>query len=282
MTQKVVDYCFPQDLEGTMLERIMRDRLHEIVGAKLKWPASAIEMALDRAPEVRSLKKALLRRSPAIIAEIKRASPSAGILRADFNPVTIAQGYEEAGAAAISVVTENKYFQGGLEIIPSLRWMSGLPLLRKDFIVDRYQILEARHAGADAVLLIVALLDTHALERLRVEAEKLGMEVLVEVHSDNELERALEAGSTLIGVNNRDLRTFEVSLDVSLKLAPLVPKQVAAISESGIRSAEDIGRLTAAGYRGFLIGESLLRAASPSKALADLISTPAAGKRKAS
>ncbi len=282
MAQKLVDYRFPRTLEGNMLERIMHDRLQEIVGAKLKWPAAAIEMALDRAPAVRSLKKALLRCSPAIIAEIKKASPSAGIIRADFNPVAIAREYEDAGAAAISVVTENKYFQGRLETIPSLRWECGLPLLRKDFIVDRYQILEARHAGADAVLLIAALLDARALERLRVEVERLGMEALVEVHNENELKQALDAGSTLVGVNNRDLRTFEVSPDVSLKLAQLLPKTIVAVSESGIRSADDIHRLSAAGYRGFLIGESLLRAASPREALADLISMFRAGKKAGS
>ncbi len=282
MAQRVIEYRLPQDLNGTMLERIMHDRLHEIVGAKAKWPASAIEMALGRVPAVRSLTKALSRHSPAIIAEIKQASPSAGILRPDFNPIALAQDYEKAGAAALSVVTENRYFEGRLETLPSLRWISGLPLLRKDFIVDRYQILEARHACADAILLIAALLDREALKHLLVEGEKNGMEVLVEVHNEKELERALEAGSTLIGVNNRDLRTFEVSLDVSLRLAPRIPKEVVAVSESGIRSADDIRRLTTAGYRGFLIGESILRAASPGEALTGLISSPGAGKRIAS
>jgi indole-3-glycerol phosphate synthase len=230
-----------------------------------------MENVLDRAPEIRSFRKALLGRTPAIIAEIKRASPSAGVIRQDFDPVKIAQEYRKAGAAALSVITEASHFRGGLEILAGLRWSAGLPLLRKDFIIDAYQILEARHAGADAILLIAALLDADALKCLRSEAERLGMDALVEVHNETELNRALDAGAALIGVNNRDLRTFEVSLDVSLKLGRMIPKDAVAVAESGIRSAEDIRRLSEAGYRGFLVGEHLMRSASPGAALAELL-----------
>jgi len=280
MLHTVSDYHLPPYLEGTILADIMHAKVHELIGAKKKWPAVAIRNALERGSEVRSLTKALLRRSPAIIAEIKKASPSAGLLRPNLDPAKIAQEYEKAGAAAISVVTEVKYFCGGLEILALLRWSSNLPLLRKDFIIDPYQVLEARHANADAVLLIAALLDTVALKSLRVEIETYGMEALVEVHSESELERALEAGATLIGVNSRDLRTFEVSLDVCLNLAPRLPKEVVAVAESGIRTADDIRRLADAGYRGFLVGEQLLRAESPGAALKALL--PSGSLRRAS
>jgi indole-3-glycerol phosphate synthase len=152
-----------------------------------------------------------------------------------------------------------------------LRWNTALPLLRKDFIIDAYQILEARHAGADALLLLAVLLDSVALKNLRLQAERLGMEALVEVHNEAELQLALDTGATLIGVNNRDLRTFAVSLDVSLRLARMMPEGVLAVAESGIRTMEDLRRLSDAGYRGFLIGEHLMRSPSPGEALAELL-----------
>jgi indole-3-glycerol phosphate synthase len=266
------DYQLPEALKGTILEQIMHTKVHEILGAQKKLPAISMESVLDRAPEVRSLKKALTRRNPAIIAEIKKASPSSGLIRKDFDPEKIAREYEVSGAAAISVLTEAQHFQGGLEILASLRWTVKLPLLRKDFIVDHYQILEARHAGADAVLLIAALLDSASLKQLRLEAERYGMEALVEIHSEAELQKALDSGATLIGVNNRDLRTFEVSLDTAFKMAPLMPESVLAVAESGIRTADDIRRLVNAGYSGFLVGEQLMRSLSPGEALTKLIS----------
>lgn len=258
----------------------MHERVHEIVGAKLKWPAASIEMALDRAPEIRSLKRALQRRGHGFIAEIKKASPSAGIICSSFDPVRIAQEYGKAGAAAISVVTEAKHFQGRLETLADLRWKTELPLLRKDFVVDSFQILEGRHAGADAILLIAALLDSSALRRLRARTEELGMDALVEVHDERDLDRAIEAGASFIGVNNRDLRTFQVSLETSFKLASRLPKEAIAVSESGIKTSDDVRRLADAGYRGFLVGETLLRAASPGGALAELVAAldPAHGR----
>ena len=265
------DYHVPESLKGTILEKIMHAKVHELIGARNKLPAIALESVLDRAADIRPFKRALTARTPAIIAEIKRASPSAGLIREDFDPVKIAQEYQNSGAAALSVITEVQHFRGGLEILARLRWNIKIPLLRKDFIIDPYQILEARHAGADAVLLIAALLDSYMLKSLRVETERYGMEALIEVHSESELQQALDAGATLIGVNNRDLRNFEVSLDVSLNLARVMPKGVLAISESGIRTADDLRRLSDAGYRGFLVGEHLIRSPSPGAALAELL-----------
>jgi len=270
MSDYTVDYTLPGQLRGTFLEEVMRARIPEIVGACMKWPAEAIRPALERAPATRSLRRALMGKPPGIIAELKKASPSAGLLRRDFDPLMLGRELEGAGAAALSVVTEPRYFQGRLEYIATLRWSAGVPILRKDFIVDSYQILEARHAGADSVLLIAALLDDASLRRLREETEALGMEALVEVHSAGELDRALQSGATTIGVNNRDLRTLQTSLDVSLELAQRFPREVLAISESGIRTADDIRRLWDAGYRGFLVGEQLMRSTSPAAALAEL------------
>ncbi len=271
MLETASDYRMPQSLRGTMLENIMQAKVHELIGIMERLPAICLEHSLDRGAKIRPFRQALAARTPAIIAEVKRASPSAGRIREDFDPVRIAREYQISGAAAISVITEARHFGGSLEILARLRWNTATPLLRKDFIIDPYQILEARHAGADAVLLIAALLDASALKSLRAEAERYGMEALIEVHNEAELRNSLDAGATLIGVNNRDLRTFEVSLNVSLNLARLMPKNVLAISESGIRTAEDIRRLGDAGYRGFLVGERLMRAPSPGAALADLL-----------
>jgi indole-3-glycerol phosphate synthase len=275
-----LEYQLPENLKGTILEKIMHAKVHEIMGARMKFPAVSIESVLDRAPEIRPLKQALTSRSPAVIAEIKKASPSAGVIRMDFDPVKIAREYQHSGAAAISVITEVQHFQGGLEILALLRWNAKLPLLRKDFIVDPYQVLEARHAGADAVLLIAALLDASSLNNLKNEAERLGMDALVEVHDESELQKSLDAGATLIGVNNRDLRTFEVSLDVAINIARLLPRDVIAVAESGIHSADDIRKLADVGYRGFLVGEQLMRSPSPGAALSELISPRAASQRR--
>jgi indole-3-glycerol phosphate synthase len=266
-------YRLPGKLEGTVLGGIVEAKLKELAGATEKWPAAAIEAVLDRAPQLRSFTSALLRRTPAIIAELKKASPSAGLLRADFDPVAIAAEYDEGGAAALSVITEVQHFRGGLENLARLRVHSHLPLLRKDFLVDSYQLLEARHAGADAVLLIAGLLEGDLLRGMREETERLGMQALVEVHSEEEMRRTLDSGATLVGVNNRDLRTFEVSLDTSARLSRLAPAGVVLVAESGIRTAEDIRRLTECGFRAFLVGETLMRASSPGNALRILTRT---------
>jgi indole-3-glycerol phosphate synthase len=270
MTADAAKYRLPFQLRGTILERIVCARLPEIEAAKMKLPAESLRMAFDRMPPVRSLMRTL-RRRPGIIAEIKKASPSAGLLRQDFDPVALGDAYLKAGAAAISILTEANFFRGWLETLAVLRWRAEVPLLRKDFIVDPYQVFEARHAGADAVLLIAALVEGSDLRMLCNCTAELGMDAFVEVHTEEELEGALEAGATLIGVNSRDLRTFEVSLDLCGRLATRIPREVVAVAESGIRTAEDVRRLAGAGYRGFLIGEALMRAPSPENALAGFV-----------
>jgi indole-3-glycerol phosphate synthase len=272
MIESLHNYRLPTILRGTILDEIIHDKVHEVIAAKKKLPAISIEVVLDRAANVRSFSKALKKNTASIIAEIKRASPSAGLIREDFDPLEIARQYQESGAAALSVITEVKHFQGGLEVLARLRWNTRMPLLRKDFIIDPYQIIEARHAGADAVLLIAALHSTASLQALRREAERLGMDALIEIHNESELQQALDCGATLIGVNNRDLRTFEVSLDISLNLAAILPQNVLAVAESGIRTADDVRRLSDVGYRGFLVGEQLMRSPSPGRALAELLS----------
>jgi indole-3-glycerol phosphate synthase len=266
-----IEYQLPENLKGTILDKIVTVKVREVVAARKSLPAASLEAAMERAEEIRSLRKAVRSGpSPAVISEIKKASPSAGIIRKDFNPLRIAEEYRDAGAAGLSVITEVHHFQGSLETLAVLRCRTALPLLRKDFIVDPYQILEARRAGADAVLLIAALLGNSELESLRLEAERLGMDALVEVHNEEEMRKALDAGAGFIGVNNRDLRTFKVSLDVSLNLARLIPSGIPAVAESGIRTKDDVRTLLAAGYSGFLVGEQLMRATSPGDALREL------------
>lgn len=214
-----------------------------------------------------------------VIAEIKRASPSKGEIRADVDPARMALQYEAGGAAAISVLTEEDRFRGSLDDLRAVRRAVSLPLLRKDFIFDEYQLYEAAAAGADALLLIVAALADEELTRLvRVTEEELRMDALVEVHTLEELSRARACGATLIGVNNRDLHTFEVSLDTSVQLAHGAPPGLSLISESGLRDADDLRRLRALGYDAFLIGESLMRAADPRRALRRLIEEGGEGK----
>ena len=203
-----------------------------------------------------------------IVAEFKRSSPSKGKIRRDADPARIAKAYESAGAAAISVLTEEDYFDGSLDDLRAIRQATSLPLLRKDFIFEEYQVYESAAVGADAILLIVAALNDETLGRLRrITEEELGMDALVEVHTREEMERACHSGAQLIGVNNRDLGTFAVSLETSVQLAPKADEKAVLISESGIESAEDIHRLRDLGYRGFLIGESLMRADDPKEAL---------------
>jgi indole-3-glycerol phosphate synthase len=206
-----------------------------------------------------------------VIAECKRRSPSRGVLRAAYDPVAIARAYETAGASALSVLTEPTFFDGALAHLAAVRAAVALPLLRKDFVIDEYQLLEARAAGADAVLLIVAALDDASLTRLRVAAEALGLAALVEVHSVDELDRALAAGARVIGVNNRNLRTLEVDLGASDEIAARMPSGVIRVSESGLRSPADLARLRGLGYQAFLIGERFMTAPDPGAALAEVL-----------
>jgi indole-3-glycerol phosphate synthase len=230
----------------------------------------------------RGFRRALAGRSRdgvAVIAELKKASPSKGLIRAEFRPAELARELEAAGAAALSVLTDEEFFQGSLGNLREASAAVAIPCLRKDFIVDEFQLLEARANSADAVLLIVAALPQAELVALASSARGHGLDVLCEVHDGDELQRALDAGCDLIGVNTRDLRTFQVDLQTAFALALQFPASVVRVAESGIHSASDIAGLQAAGYHAFLVGESLMRAASPGEALRDLIRVPSSESR---
>lgn len=238
--------------------------------------------ALERRAEShvpRGFRKALQGTSgtgPAVIAELKKASPSRGLIRSDFDPVLLAAQLEYAGAAALSVLTDEEFFSGSLANLQAASQTSKLPCLRKDFIVDEFQIIEARANSADAVLLIVAALSQEELTALTKRAGALQLDVLCEVHDEEELGRALDAGCDLIGVNNRDLKTFKVDLDTAFRIADMLPHGVVAVAESGIESGGVIARLRAAGYDAFLIGETLMRAPSPGETLKTLLAQASA------
>ena len=256
----------------TILDRIVADKRAELVAAKANEPIDDLKRHAADAPASRSLGEALRKPGIGLIAEVKKASPSRGLLRSDLDPATLAQTYAEAGAAAISVLTDKKHFQGSLD---HLRGISealpdGPPLLRKDFLFDEYQLYEARSAGADAVLLITAILEPALLSGLVAISRSLGMDSLVEVHDEPELERALAAGAEIIGVNNRDLRTFEIDLSTTERLAPLVPAGRIVVAESGIFSRDDIRRLAACGVQAVLIGEALVTEPDPRAKIQEL------------
>jgi indole-3-glycerol phosphate synthase len=236
-------------------------------------PQAVLEQrAAERTPRGDRFEAALSQAGrPNVIAECKRRSPSKGVLAQDYDPVAMARQYEEGGAAAVSVLTEPTFFDGSLEHLRAVRAAVDLPLLRKDFIVDEYQLVEARAAGADAVLLIVAALSDADLVRLQAKARELGLAALVEVHDDEELQRAGDAGARVIGVNNRNLRTLAVDVDASYRLVARMPRGVVAVSESGLQSRDDLERLSAAGYHAFLIGERFMTDPDPAAALTALI-----------
>ena len=242
-----------------------------------EWKRVLDERELEKQAEARRprpFRQGLLQasqRGPAIIAELKKASPSKGMIRGTLHVASLALGFEQAGAAALSVLTEEDYFQGSIANLQEAAAASKLPCLRKDFIVDRVQILEARAAGADAVLLIIGAMTPSEFTHLYGQAQDIGLDVLCEVHDEKELELAKTIGANLIGVNNRDLHTFQVDLETSLRLAPKLPKGALGVAESGINTAADIRKLREAGYHAFLIGESLMRAESPEEALRRLI-----------
>jgi indole-3-glycerol phosphate synthase len=256
----------------TILDEILAHKRSEVSAAKQQLPAGALARKAEAiGVATRGLRNALLTGSaPRVIAEIKRRSPSRGAIRADLDPAACAKAYFEAGAVAISVLTDTRYFGGSLGDLATVRDAAPLPLLRKDFVVDAYQIDEARVAGADAVLLIVAALCAEELLELRLRAEGLGLDVLVEVHDEGELETALTAGATLVGINNRDLRSFSVDLGVTERLARRMPPGTLVVAESGIYTGADVRRLSAAGAHAFLIGESLMREPDPGIALRKL------------
>ena len=258
------------------------DVLSEIIGKKRERVAEAkrlvpLERLRQEALDTVSLSQphafrgALQNDGINIIAEFKRRSPSKGVIREDADVISITRSYEAGGAVALSILTEEDYFDGSLADLRTAKTFVKLPVLRKDFVFDEYQVYESAVNGVDAILLIVAVLDDRQLESLRrVAEEELGMDALVEVHDAQELDRAAGSGATLIGVNNRNLRTFEVSVETSLKLAPLAPRDAWLVSESGLRDGADLRRLREQGFHGFLIGESLMRARDPEAALRDL------------
>jgi len=250
----------------SILERIVEAKRAEINTAKKRAP----EVKLDGAPPLRDFVAALRAKRPAVIAEVKRASPSKGLLRADFDPAAIARSYEKAGAACMSVLTDREFFQGAPEHLSAARAACALPTLRKDFVIDPYQVRESRALGADCILLIVACLEDAQLRELERAALDLGMAVLVEVHDGAELERALHLKTPLIGINNRNLRTFETRLDTTLGLLPRVPKGRIVVTESGILAPKDVAQMRAQGVDTFLVGEAFMRAADPGAALRQL------------
>ena len=243
-----------------------------------EWKRSADLAQLEKAAEARNprgFRDALLRaaqRGPAMIAELKKASPSKGVIRGTLHVASLALGFQNAGAAALSILTEEDYFQGSIANLQEAAVASDLPCLRKDFIVDRAQILEARAAGADAVLLIVAALAPAEFTHLFGQAQEIGLDVLVEIHDEKELDLAKTVGASLVGVNSRDLKTFQVDLETAVRLAPMLPQGAVRVAESGIHTAADVRRLREAGYHAFLVGESLMKAESPEDALRRLIS----------
>jgi indole-3-glycerol phosphate synthase len=243
----------------SILERIVAAKRAEVAEARKRIP----EVKLDRAPPVRDFVGALRARRPAVIAEIKRASPSKGLLREDFSPAAIAKSYEKGGAACMSVLTDKEFFQGAPEHLSSARNACRLPVLRKDFLIDPYQVFESRALGADCILLIAACLQDREMRELEKLAHSAGMAVLVEVHDAGELERALELQTPLLGINNRNLRTFDTHLETTLDLLPRVPADRLIITESGILSRADVARMRNHGVHAFLVGEAFMRAADP-------------------
>ena len=256
--------------QSTILDTIIAHKREEVALQKQvkslgEWKAKA-----ESAPPPRDFLAALRAPGVSLIAEVKKASPSKGLLCPDFDPVRLARAYAANGAAAISVLTDARFFQGGLDDLRAVRQAVDIPVLRKDFIVDPYQVYEARAAGADAALLIVAALDDATLQDLYALIQQLSMAALIEVHNAAELERALAIQPRLIGVNNRDLRTFHVTLDTTAALRPRVPDDIVLVAESGIHTPEDVARLAAIGVDAMLVGEALVTAEDVGKRVRDL------------
>jgi indole-3-glycerol phosphate synthase len=246
---------------ATILDTIVASKRREVEESRSRTPARELERRLAEAAPVHDFRAAL--ETPGtiqVIAEVKKASPSAGVLRADFDPLAIARTYAQHGAAAISVLTDAPFFQGHLSFLTAIRAAVAPPLLRKDFIIDPYQLLEARSAGADAVLLIAEILTDEELRSLLDGTQKLGMQALVELHDAANLQRVLDSGARLVGINNRNLHTFVTRLEHSLELARRCPADCCLVSESGIRSRQDVLRLQDAGFKAVLAGETLMRA----------------------
>jgi len=254
----------------SILQRILQRKSEEVALGKSKSPAADLQAQLKDCPPARGFEKGLrsvLKKGPAIIAEVKKASPSAGIIREDFQPDAIARSYSLAGAACLSVLTDRDFFQGDASYLQQARDACNLPVLRKDFMIDPWQVLESRVMGADCILLIVAALEQQRLEELSGLARESGMDVLVEVHDEFEMERTLKLEHDLIGVNNRNLNTFETSLATSERLKEMLSGDQLLVTESGIRTIDDVQRMQASGINTFLVGEAFMREADPGQAL---------------
>lgn len=260
-----------------ILNKILATKVEEVAAAKTRKPLAVMraeaEAAVGSSPArdfVDALRTKISAGRPAVIAEIKKASPSKGVLREDFRPADIAASYERSGAACLSVLTDRDYFQGASEYLQAARAACALPVLRKDFLIDPYQVYEARAMGADCILLIVSALSVTQMQEMEAIAHALGMAVLVESHDGDEVERALQLGTPLIGINNRNLRTFEVSLDITLKQLGRIPRDRIVVTESGILAPADVARMRAHDVHAFLVGEAFMRAADPGTELARL------------
>jgi indole-3-glycerol phosphate synthase len=261
---------------GAVLERILESRRAEVEHRKRVLPETALKYGVKAAQPLRNFCAALERDALNVLAELKPASPSRGVIRDPFDPVALAQNLESAGASALSVLTEGEFFLGSLKNMRDARQVVRLPVLRKDFIFDSWQVWESRANDADSFLLIVAILGDGELRELMALGRELGMEPLVEVHDGEELDRALAAGARIIGVNNRDLKTLKVNVETSFKLIERIPDECIAVSESGLRTHDDLVKLRAAGFDAFLVGTHLMLSSDPAAALRALLS-PAAG-----
>ena len=256
---------------GTVLDRILEARLLEVEHRKKVLPETALKYGVKAASAVRDFSAALTQPGINILAELKPASPSRGVIRDPFDPIALATSLEAAGAAALSVLTEGEFFRGSLKNLRDARENVQLPVLRKDFIFDPWQVWESRANDADSFLLIVATLRDQQLIELIGLGRELGMEPVVEVHTSEELSRAIEAGSKIIGINNRNLKTLDVRIETSWELIEQIPDECIAVSESGIRTPGDVAKLRAAGFDAFLVGTSLMLAPDPAAALAELL-----------
>ena len=257
-----------------VLKKIVARKLEEIAERSARVPSAVVAAAAERADPPRGFVAALRARiaasRPAVVAEVKKASPSKGVLRPDFDPAAIARSYELGGAACLSVLTDVDFFQGSDAYLQQARAACALPVLRKDFVIDPYQVWEARSLGADCILLIAACLDDDQLVELSALARDLGMDALIEVHDVGELDRALRVDNPMVGINNRDLRTFEVSLDTTLGMLDRIPDDRLVVTESGILGPDDVALMRSHGVHAFLVGEAFMRAPDPGERLAEL------------